>query len=201
MKNVIILIYLLFVSNCTDAQSRFVDHSSLISQELHDVDNPDTLLMFINPITCSWGNQGDWAQLIVMVYKKNGSWAYKAIKVARQGKWKTTSISTICSFPNELEPKMDSWFSDCKYAISDILESRKGEHTGHYVSLMYKCHDDTIEIPFHNAPGSGHIVGFATSPHHVLYDLFALCMVNASGFDFKEVERKKIKKRSAPFDH
>ncbi|GEM_PF-6407638 len=195
MRIIITIIYLLFVINNISAQSRFVEHSSVIDQELREANNPDTLLMFINPMAFTWGNQGDWSQVMLFVYKKNGYWEYKAIKVAKTGKWKTKSISTICSFPSDVEQKMDSWFLDCNHAIEDILASRKGEHTGYYVSLMYKNNNEVLEVPFHNAPGVGHMVGFASSRYQVLYDLYAYCTVNASGFDFKEVERKKIKKK------
>lgn len=194
MKNLILILTMWFFIQEVKAQLRFDAFSEVIKSDINKANQPDTFFVFINPVPCAWGNEGDWSKLLVFAYRKGGIWHYHATKIDKRDRWLIKSVSNPCSFSSSLGSYFDLLFLEAHRSIVAISKEKKGEHTGFYVSLMAKCGEESVELPYYNAPGPGHIMGFLNGEFRVFYELFGLCLVNASGFDYKIEYRKKIKK-------
>jgi len=194
MRALIFILFVWFGCNDVKAQFRFDEFSDIIKTDINEANQPDSFLVFINQMACTWGNEGDWTKLLVFLYREEGVWYYRATKIDKRDMWLIKSVSNPCSFPINVCGFVDSLFMESHRSIAAISKSKTGEHTGFYVSIMSKCAEEVFELPYYNAPGPGHMVGFANTEYGVFYNLFSLCLVGTSGFDYKIAYRKKIKR-------
>lgn len=194
MKKLIFLLTFWLFNQEVYAQLHFDEFSEVIKGDLIKTNQPDSFFVFINPIPCVWGDDGDWSKLLVFLYKKGGVWRYHATKIDKRGKWLIKSVSNSCSFPSSFDSYIDVLFLNAHQSAVVLSKEKRGEHTGYYVSLISNCGEKRVEIPYYNAPGTGHIIGLRDEELQGVYELFSLCLVNASGFDYMREYKRRIKK-------
>lgn len=192
MKTFSTLILLGFVF-VLKSQEPFYCCTNLWKESLAYLENPDTIFIAVDYTSHTKVNKNEIqnraGRNIIFVFKKNNEWQSALAMYTVENNKDVLYITPTRSFPlSHQRDLLPALFDSCLFDMQKLIDFKKinqwEEHSGLNVSIYIKNEGSVFEMPFHNSPSRGDMIGFYGSEYNSLYTMYSLGLSNSVSLFF-----------------